>query len=172
MRLLVFGSRGFPVTPGRAQLFQALRAIRTAQKTEGLHIIAGHSVDRKGDPIGPDWWAEQWAITYEYAGVTRTIISIASIGGWDAFPGKKAAYVRNKMLRDDGKPTHALSLWNGKSGGTKMMMHLVEQADWPILKCLIIADANDFTIEWADKWPTLQKTTKAERSHRSTSPNA
>jgi hypothetical protein len=152
MRLLVCGSRGFPNENKTAEMAFArmLRRIWVAQRDLGdpeFHIISGHSVDEDGDPVGPDWWAEKWAIGYQFLGVTKTIISIADIGGWGAWPGKSAGFQRNLRLADD-KPTNVLAWWDGKSPGTKHMLTILQAHQPPVLKRIVLPGDTDFSVRW------------------------
>lgn len=149
MRLLVCGSRGYPIE-GKRILHRLLNRILLTQRAEGdqeMHIIAGHSVDKEGKPVGPDWWAEVWAIVSAPIGVTKTIISIKDIGGWKAYRGNSAAYHRNVKLAEE-KPTHALDMWDGKSPGTKMMRDILANMCPDTLRMTITPDTTDFTIRW------------------------
>lgn len=134
MRLLVCGSRQYPDPPGRHDLGLILDRlwVQAQDKDEELHIISGHSVTKGEKPVGPDWWAELWAMKHEQEGVTRTIISIKDVGGWAAHRGNQASYVRNTKLITDGLPTHTLALrTRGESKGTDMMIRLSDAARIP-----------------------------------------
>jgi len=141
MRLLVAGSRFYPPSE-RPMVFGIFNQVwsewhdsKEADDTE-FHVIAGHSVVKNKVPIGPDWWAEQWTKTYAYLGVTGTFISIDDVGGWDAYPGKKAAYVRNVKLAEQ-RPTHALFFWDGKSSGTMLMLDIINKVKPRVRRRLI-----------------------------------
>ncbi len=45
---------------------------------------------------------------------------------WDKYPGKRAAYVRNQQIVDASKVL--LSVWNGKSPGSKMTIGIADKA--------------------------------------------
>lgn len=148
MRLLVFGSRKYP-TSGRRVLLRTLNQIWREQRELGdmeMHIVAGHSVE-KGKPVGPDFWAETWAIVSAPMGVTKTIISIKDIGGWDAFPGKSAGYHRNLRLAEQNL-THALDFWDGKSSGTRQMRDILREKYPDVKRMTVTPDMTDFTIKW------------------------
>ena len=49
---------------------------------------------------------------------------------WDKY-GKKAGYIRNKLMSEHGD--YLLALWDGKSTGTKMMIELASDKGLPIL---------------------------------------
>lgn len=85
-----------------------------------MHIISGGAE-------GTDQIAENWADTHRCFGVTKHIITINNIGGWAAWPGRSASYVRNCALAIEGQPTHGLGFPWGEAKGTILMLKILKQ---------------------------------------------
>lgn len=47
---------------------------------------------------------------------------------WNTY-GKKAGYLRNKQMLEEGKPEYVLAFWDGKSKGTANMIKLAQEAN-------------------------------------------
>lgn len=45
---------------------------------------------------------------------------------WEQY-GKRAGYIRNKQMLEEGKPDMVLAIWDGISRGTKNMIELAQQ---------------------------------------------
>lgn len=134
MRLLVFGSRGWPLPYAVFSTLDAVWTINRGRDDYEMHIIAGGAK-------GPDVLAEQWADENRSLGVTKQIF----IADW-AIHGRKAGWVRNNLMVDEGRPTHALGFWDGKSKGTGMMIDILARVKIPrrIITPDVAAESNVF----------------------------
>lgn len=47
---------------------------------------------------------------------------------WNKY-GKRAGYIRNRQMLDEGKPDLVVAFWDGKSPGTQMMINLAQSED-------------------------------------------
>jgi len=50
---------------------------------------------------------------------------------WNQY-GKRAGYVRNQQMLDEGNPDIVFAFWDGQSRGTKMMIDLAKKAGVPV----------------------------------------
>ncbi len=51
---------------------------------------------------------------------------------WDRY-GKRAGFIRNREMLEEGKPDLVLAFWDGYSNGTRNMIELAEGAKIPTL---------------------------------------
>lgn len=136
MRLLVGGSRGYPhMRPVLHILNLAWAEWNDRRDSSEFCIIAGGAK-------GPDWWAEAWAKEYARAGVTADIYR----ADWEKH-GRRAGAIRNQQMLTEGKPTHAVLFWDGKSRGTRMMKDMLDSV--PIPRRVITPDMLD---PWTKGW--------------------
>lgn len=89
---------------------------------KALDEVGKSMVVVQGEANGADNWAKKWA---EKNGI-KTLDFPAD---WNQH-GKKAGYIRNKQMLDEGKPELVIAFPGGK--GTKMMMTLSQQYDIPV----------------------------------------
>ena len=106
MKLLVCGGRDYK---DRHRIYRSLDKVLKAQNGD-LTIIAGGA-------NGVDTIAEEWAVENNL----ETDIYPAD---WDNL-GKKAGYVRNAQMLEEGKPDYVLAFPGGP--GTKMMKNLARK---------------------------------------------
>ena len=88
-----------------------------------FHAKTPISVVIEGGAEGADRCARLWAnanviVTFEYP------------ADWKAY-GKKAGYLRNIRMRDEGKPDVVIAFPGGK--GTQMMVDLAKEKNIPVL---------------------------------------
>jgi hypothetical protein len=131
MRALVCGGRDFAndVRPGYqgpqhtfviATLDRILHPIVTDDMAtwlppDGTFIIAGAA--RGVDKAAIDWAVVNWVPFQEYP------------ADWEKY-GKRAGYVRNKQMLEEGKPDLVIAFPGGK--GTAMMVKIAREAGVPV----------------------------------------
>ena len=113
MRVLVCGGRDFnDYELLRATLDRILNPNNLSLAYQaGIELIHGGA-------RGADTWADYWAVNnyvpiHEYK------------ANWDKY-GKRAGYIRNKQMLDEGKPDLVIAFPGGK--GTQMMVKLAKEA--------------------------------------------
>lgn len=116
MKVLVCGSRGF----------------NDLQLLEGVLDALGPTEIIHGDARGADRIAGAYA---ERLGIVCRRFPAA----WETY-GRRAGYVRNQQMLDEGQPDIVIAFWDGKSPGTKMMVDLAKKAN---IRCLVV----DATLE-------------------------
>lgn len=114
MKVLVCGSRDWM---DKAAVKEALDLeLDTLKPGDILTVI-------EGGARGADFFAGEWAEEHFEVGVE-----------WKRFPadwnkyGKRAGYIRNQQMLDEGKPDLVVAFWDGQSRGTKMMIDLAKKA--------------------------------------------
>lgn len=119
MRLLVCGGRNFDDVP---RLWRILDGI--AGKHEIECLIEGAQVKRRpdGSLVGADHWAHEWA-------KARGIPNERFPADWTG-NGRSAGPKRNRKMRDEGNPTHAVAMPGGN--GTENMVSLLKEAGIPV----------------------------------------
>lgn len=111
-RILVCGGREYG---DKERVFKILDAAARSLADRHIKIIHGAAT-------GADSLAELWA-------TERQIKSQAFPADWDTY-GKRAGYVRNKQMLDEGKP-HAVIAFPG-GVGTRMMVQLAKRYGIPV----------------------------------------
>lgn len=76
----------------------------------------------QGEAQGADSWAKKWA-------EMNNVQTIDFPANWDEY-GKKAGYIRNKQMLDEGEPELVVAFKGGK--GTAMMIDIAKKADVPV----------------------------------------
>ena len=126
MRILVCGGRDFN---NRSFIHSTLdklcedRGLRGPQDQygnwlpEGVTIISGAA--RGADTHASDWAVTNWCELEEYP------------ADWKTY-GKKAGYLRNQQMLDEGKPNLVVAFPGGK--GTKMMVDIAKKAGVEVLE--------------------------------------
>lgn len=76
----------------------------------------------QGEAQGADTWSKKWA-------EMNNIQTIDFPANWDEY-GKKAGFIRNKQMLDEGKPDLVIAFKGGK--GTAMMIDIAKKADVPV----------------------------------------
>lgn len=117
MKILVCGGRKFN---DREFMDLHLTQINKCFTEEGIgfqRIISGAA-------NGVDTIAEEWA----KANNIETDIYPISKSDWNTY-GKRAGYIRNKKMRDEGKPDYAMAFPG--NAGTKMMIDLLKEQSIP-----------------------------------------
>lgn len=118
MRILVCGSRDYGNGP-------ALRAI------VGGACLPGKRVSDGGTPVtiisGGAKGAD--ALAAEFAKSRQPCIHEEYPADWDRY-GKRAGYVRNQQMLDEGKPDLVIAFYSGteRSKGTAMMVDIARKA--------------------------------------------
>ena len=115
-RILVCGGRGYDNQDRVNKILdKVVEAINGEKGTKSVRIIHGAAT-------GADSLAARWA-----AG--RGIDSTAYPADWGAY-GKRAGYIRNKQMLEEGKP-HAVIAFPG-GVGTRMMVGLAKRYGIPV----------------------------------------
>jgi hypothetical protein len=117
-RVVVFGGREFT---NAKFIFEHLNR---------LHKKFGFDVVIEGDARGADRIAGFWARKKKLTNLKFPIKKI----DWDTH-GKKAGYLRNQRMIDEGKPDFGVEFPGGK--GTAMMRGLMKDAGLPIYRPII-----------------------------------
>lgn len=120
MRVLVCGSRDYD---DYARVFMELDIVHS--RTPITLVI-------EGEARGADLLARRWAETMK-------IKVLAYPADWDKH-GKRAGYIRNKLMLDEGKPDLVIAFWDGQSCGTEMMIDLARRAGVTVKVFRIISD--------------------------------
>lgn len=113
MRVLVCGGRNF-------NNYDLMRSI-LLEHFEGL----GHTLIQ-GCATGADTMAKYIIQQFNQGGAGITIEDYPA--NW-AYYGKRAGYIRNRSMLDEGRPDLVIAFWDGKSFGTKMMINLAQAED-------------------------------------------
>lgn len=126
-RLLICGGRNFGITSQQqAFIKQTLDKLCWDNKwilepdeygnyLNDVFVIAGKA---KGvDTVAIDWAISNWCGFVEYP------------AQWDLY-GKRAGYLRNQQMLDEGKPDYVIAFPGGK--GTAMMIRIAEKAGVPV----------------------------------------
>lgn len=115
MRILVCGSRNWGnETAVRETLDLELAILKDGPMS--MVII-------EGGAKGADSFAAKWAKERAEIGVVHKCFP----ANWDRY-GKRAGFMRNQQMLDEGKPDLVIAFWDGKSRGTAMMIDLARQA--------------------------------------------
>lgn len=130
MKILVCGGRDFGLNKTeRDFIFQTLDNFVIENKliTEkdeygnflpsGVTIISGKA--RGVDTVAIDWATINWTPCLEFP------------ADWETH-GKKAGWIRNKQMLEEGEPDVVIAFNGGK--GTKNMCYLAEQAGVPVVR--------------------------------------
>ena len=129
-RILVCGGRLY-ATKIKSQRYDLFRTLDKICKDRGwvlepdehgnwlpnVYIIAGGA--KGADAAAIDWAVNSWCDFKEYP------------ADWDKY-GKRAGYIRNKQMLDEGCPDLVVAFPGGK--GTAMMIKLAEEAGIPVIK--------------------------------------
>lgn len=115
MRVLVCGSRDYT---NRLLITERLCALQDD----------GYDTLIEGEARGADIIAKQ-------AGEALGMIILPFPANWDKY-GKRAGYIRNQQMLDEGHPDLVVAFYTGptKSRGTQMMVSLASNAGVPIIK--------------------------------------
>lgn len=120
MRVLVCGGRRYadPICVWRTldQIDSERGGIRL--------VIDGASDDVTGPYVGADYWGHQWALA-------RNRPTERHHADWKAH-GRAAGPIRNRQMRDDGKPDLVVAFPGGN--GTRSMTTLAEQAGIEVVR--------------------------------------
>lgn len=108
MKVLVCGSRGF----------------NDLQLLEGVLDALGPTEIIHGDARGADRIAGAYA---ERLGIVCRRFPAA----WETY-GRRAGYVRNQQMLDEGQPDIVIAFWDGESKGTWNMIRLAEKSKIPV----------------------------------------
>lgn len=112
VKLAVIGSRGF----SNYNLFCEKLEYLTQDIKEDIIYVSG------GCPSGGDALIKRY--TQE-----KNLSLIEYLPDWDKF-GKKAGFLRNKLIIDDA--THLIAFWDSESKGTLSSIKMAEKKDIPI----------------------------------------
>lgn len=112
MRILVCGTRTWKDAVGIKEALD--EALDTLKPGDTLTII-------EGGAKGADQLAGGWAEARADIGVLHKCFP----ADWDKF-GKRAGYIRNVQMLQEGEPDLVIAFWDGKSKGTGMMIALAE----------------------------------------------
>jgi hypothetical protein len=117
-RILVCGGRDFKC---REQLFQMLDTLAGVSDEEplGEPVVIIHGAARGADSLADEWAVINWQTIEEYK------------AEWDKY-GKRAGYIRNKRMLDEGKPDLVVAFPGGK--GTAMMVDIATKAGVKVIK--------------------------------------
>lgn len=123
MRVLVCGSRDYA---NRERMFRLLNEIlmEAAQMDEGVTLI--HGAARGADSLADEW------------GHLASPVEIESYpADWDRH-GKRAGYVRNQQMLDEGQPELVVAFYSAveRSRGTSMMVDIARKAGVRVLEIL------------------------------------
>lgn len=111
-RILVCGGRAYN---DRERVFKILDAAAQALANRHIKIIHGAAT-------GADSLAKLWA-------TERRVNNQAFPADWDIH-GKRAGFIRNKQMLDEGKPHVVIAFPGGV--GTRMMVQLAKRAGIPV----------------------------------------
>ena len=126
MRLLVCGGRRFRDVPRLWADLDGIHQRRIVEHDDGIScLINGRQqyVEKDGTISGADYWAYQWSLA-------RGIPSERYFADWDNL-GRSAGPIRNRLMRDEGKPTHGLAMPGGT--GTSGMVALLKEIGVPVM---------------------------------------
>ena len=112
-RILVTGSRNFDDIPALAQALDRVRA--AARKKFGTEIRIIHGGARGADSLAAEWARRRGVEFDEYR------------ADWDKH-GKRAGFIRNRQMLDEGKPDMVVAFPVGESRGTRGMMKIAGEA--------------------------------------------
>lgn len=115
-RLLVCGGRNF-----------SDKALLVATLDDVLIWLGGIDVLIEGEARGADRMARNWAVQLD-------IPVLKFPANWDKF-GKAAGPIRNQLMLDEGKPTHAVAFYDrprDESRGTADMVRRLKKAGVPV----------------------------------------
>lgn len=121
MRILVCGSRGWT---DRHRVLNELLELHNEAVLKGAELPLSEVTVIDGGAKGAD------QIAYE-AAIALGMKSERYPADWNRY-GKRAGYVRNQQMLDEGKPDTVLAFWDGKSRGTAMMIELSNKAKVPV----------------------------------------
>lgn len=134
MRVLVCGSRDFTNVN---VITTVLQGIYEMQSIGWLLTHASHLTIIDGAASGADNLAHQWAVTpgphpanQATDNDTMMVFSERYPPNWDLY-GKRAGYVRNQQMLNDGKPELVVAFFNkprAESKGTAMMCDIARNA--------------------------------------------
>lgn len=123
MRVLVCGSRDYA---DKERLFHILDEVlmEAAQMDDGITLIHGAA-------RGADSLADQWGRKCSPVEIERYPAD------WDRY-GRRAGYVRNKQMLDEGRPDMVIAFYSSvdKSRGTSMMVDIAQRASVPVVEIL------------------------------------
>lgn len=111
MRILVCGGRDFKDRD------LMVKALKDYEHQSNITIIHGAA-------SGADSMSHSWATAFKH--------NIESYpADWDKY-GKRAGYIRNVQMLNEGKPDLVIAFPGGK--GTQMMINLAEAANVPVIR--------------------------------------
>lgn len=125
MRVLVFGSRS--VANSRYHEQPVVDAHLAVINTVLLLGHGNYAFIIQGEAPGADSAAKAWALR-------NGVPTLDFPADWNRF-GKRAGYLRNKQMLDEGKPTHAVGFVDkplAESKGSAMMFDLALKAGIPV----------------------------------------
>lgn len=115
-RILVCGGRAYD---DRERVYRildkAVEGINGSGRTWNIRLI--HGAAKGADSLAAKWAAE------------RGIDSISYPADWDTY-GKRAGFIRNKQMLDEGKPNAVIAFPGGV--GTRMMVQLAKRVGVPV----------------------------------------
>lgn len=116
MRVLVCGSRDF----SDAEALKKALLDFHFDRWEGPPALGKIDTIIAGEARGADMLAKTFAhrFSFKYQGFPAL---------WNQY-GKRAGYLRNQQMLDEGKPDIVFAFWDGQSRGTKMMIELAQKA--------------------------------------------
>lgn len=112
MRVLVCGGRNYFDLKTTYQILDKIH-----QERKITCVIQGGA--RGADSLGRRWANETEVMSYEFQ------------ADWDKY-GKKAGYIRNKQMLDEGKPDLVIAFPGGR--GTAMMVNLAKKAGVEVIE--------------------------------------
>lgn len=130
MRVLICGGRDYTDWETFRDKLEAIaleRFPRTPEDEYGNYLYAVTII--QGDAKGADHLAVSWAMVN-----WAHLLSFPA--DWDKY-GKRAGYIRNKQMLDEGKPDLVIAFPGGK--GTDMMVDLARKAG---VEVVIVEDCN------------------------------
>ena len=124
MRVLVCGSRSWN---DRIIIDAVLTGLDVEQARHFGPAYTTETVLIHGDANGADRIAKEWGHHHLPAGCVEDYPA-----EWDRY-GKRAGFVRNQQMLDEGKPTVVIAFRSeGESKGTDMMVDLAKKAGVPV----------------------------------------
>lgn len=127
-KVIVCGGRdyGWKFNSNRQKIINKEEVEYLAKKLDILKFaveeLGRNLVIIQGEAQGADTWSKKWA-------EMNNIQTIDFPANWDEY-GKKAGFIRNKQMLDEGKPDLVIAFKGGK--GTAMMIDIAKKADVPV----------------------------------------